>query len=526
MPKRTDLHRILLLGSGPIVIGQAAEFDYSGTQAVKALKEEGYAVVLVNSNPATIMTDPELADRTYIEPVHPDWVRKVIERERPDALLPTMGGQTALNVAMALSRDGTLQRFGVELIGASARAIQMAEDRAEFAAAMRRIGLETPPGLTVGSLAEGLAAVAEVGYPAIIRPSYTLGGTGGGVAYNRAEFEEQVARALDLSPVHTTLIERSVLGWKEFELEVMRDGRDNVVIVCSIETLDPMGVHTGDSITVAPAMTLTDREYQRMRDAAIAIIREIGVEAGGCNIQFAVNPADGEMLVIEMNPRVSRSSALASKATGFPIARIGAKLAVGYTLDDLPNDITRTTPASFEPVLDYVVVKVPRFAFEKFPTADYRLTTQMKSVGEAMAIGRTFKEAFQKGLRALETGRPGWVAGPTLADDRLTSDSPEDLRVALRTPTPERIFQIKRALVAGLSVDAISQATGIDPWFLYQLEELLAAEGWFAGLKRIGAAELRRMKRLGFSDRQLAALRGTTEGSVREERWRLNVHPA
>src|SRR6266498_183391 len=526
MPKRTDLHRILLIGSGPIVIGQGAEFDYSGTQAVKALKEEGYEVVLVNSNPATIMTDPEIADRTYIEPVTPEWVRKVIERERPDALLPTMGGQTALNVASALARDGTLAEFGVELIGASARAIQMAEDRAEFATAMRRIGLEVPLGRTVASLDAGLEAVALVGYPAVIRPSFTLGGTGGGIAYNREEFEELVGRALELSPVHTTLVERGVLGWKEFELEVMRDGRDNVVIVCSIENLDPMGVHTGDSITVAPAMTLTDREYQRMRDAAIAIIREIGVAAGGCNIQFAVSPADGEMLVIEMNPRVSRSSALASKATGFPIARIGAKLAVGFTLDELPNDITRTTPASFEPVLDYVVVKVPRFAFEKFPTADYRLTTQMKSVGEAMAIGRTFKEAFQKGLRALEAGRSGWEAGQTLSDDRLTSDSPEDLRVALRTPTPERIFQIKRALLAGLSVEAVAQATGIDPWFLYQMEELIAAEQWFAGLARIGAAELRRVKRLGFSDAQLAALRGTTEAAIREERWRLGVHPA
>ena len=526
MPKRTDLRRILLIGSGPIVIGQGAEFDYSGTQAVKALREEGYEVILVNSNPATIMTDPEIADRTYIEPVTPEWVRKVIERERPDALLPTMGGQTALNVAMALSQDGTLERFGVELIGANARAIAMAEDRAEFAAAMRRIGLDTPAGRTVASVAEALEAAAETGYPAILRPSFTLGGTGGGIAYNRAEFEEMVERALDLSPVHTTLIERSVLGWKEFELEVMRDRRDNVVIVCSIENLDPMGVHTGDSITVAPAMTLTDREYQRMRDSAIAIIREIGVEAGGCNIQFAVNPADGEMLVIEMNPRVSRSSALASKATGFPIARIGAKLAVGYTLDELPNDITKTTPASFEPVLDYVVVKVPRFAFEKFPTADFRLTTQMKSVGEAMAIGRTFKEAFQKGLRALETGRPGWVTGATLADDRLTSDTPEDLRVALRTPTPERVFQIKRALLAGLSPETIAQASGIDPWFLYQMEELISAERWFVGLAERGAAELRRMKRLGFSDRQLAQLTDTTEDAIRERRWQLGVRPA
>src|SRR6266550_2891589 len=487
MPKRTDLKRILLLGSGPIVIGQAAEFDYSGTQAVKALKEEGYTVILVNSNPATIMTDPELADRTYIEPVTPDWVRKVIEREKPNALLPTMGGQTALNVAMALANDGTLAQHGVELIGANARAIKMAEDRAEFSAAMQRIGLATPAGHTVTSVAGALAAVADAGYPAILRPSYTLGGTGGGVAYNRAEFEEMVERALELSPVHSTLIERSVLGWKEFELEVMRDRRDNVVIVCSIENLDPMGVHTGDSITVAPAMTLSDREYQRMRDAAIAIIREIGVEAGGCNIQFAVNPVDGEMLVIEMNPRVSRSS---------------------------------------EPVLDYVVVKVPRFAFEKFPTADFRLTTQMKSVGEAMAIGRTFKEAFQKGLRALETGRPGWVVGATLADDRLTGDSAEDLRVALRTPTPERIFQVKRALQAGLSVEAIAQASGIDPWFLYQLEELLGAEQWFAGLETPDAAELRRMKRMGFSDAQLGLLRGTAEADVRALRWQLGVHPA
>ncbi len=522
MPKRTDLHRILLIGSGPIVIGQGAEFDYSGTQAVKALREEGYEVVLVNSNPATIMTDPEIADRTYIEPVTPEWVRKVIERERPDALLPTMGGQTALNVASALARDGTLAEFGVELIGASARAIQMAEDRAEFATAMRRIGLEVPLGRTVASLDAGLEAVALVGYPAVIRPSFTLGGTGGGIAYNREEFEELVGRALELSPVHTTLVERSVLGWKEFELEVMRDGRDNVVIVCSIENLDPMGVHTGDSITVAPAMTLTDREYQRMRDAAIAIIREIGVAAGGCNIQFAVSPADGEMLVIEMNPRVSRSSALASKATGFPIARIGAKLAVGFTLDELPNDITRTTPASFEPVLDYVVVKVPRFAFEKFPRADFRLTTQMKSVGEAMAIGRTFKEAFQKGLRALETGRAGWVSG----EDRVSSDAPADLKVALRTPTPERVFQIRRALLAGVTADEIHEATGIDPWFLYQFQELLDAERWFAELTEPDAAEVRRMKRMGFSDRQLAALQATTETAFRERRWKLGVHPA
>ena len=531
MPKRTDLRRILLLGSGPIVIGQAAEFDYSGTQAVKALKEEGYEVILVNSNPATIMTDPELADRTYIEPVTPEWVRLVIERERPDALLPTMGGQTALNVAMALAKDGTLAEFGVELIGASARAIQMAEDRAEFAAALRRIGLDAPRGRTVASLAEALEAVAATGYPAIVRPSFTLGGTGGCVAYNRAEFEELVEGALDLSPVHSTLIERSVLGWKEYELEVMRDGRDNVVIVCSIENLDPMGVHTGDSITVAPAMTLTDREYQRMRDASIAIIREVGVAAGGCNIQFAVNPADGEMLVIEMNPRVSRSSALASKATGFPIARIGAKLAVGYTLDELPNDITKTTPASFEPVLDYVVVKVPRFAFEKFPAADPTLTTQMKAVGEVMAIGRTFKEAFQKALRGLEIDRPGWTAAAHASDDRLADDSRETVVAALRTPTPERIFQVRRALQAGVSVADVHERSGIDPWFLYQMAELLEAErGWTescaTGSDEDAAYELRAMKRMGFSDRQLADLRGVRELEIRALRHRLGIRPA
>src|SRR5205809_3334675 len=526
MPKRTDLRRILLLGSGPIVIGQAAEFDYSGTQAVKALKEEGYAVVLVSSNPATIMTDPELADRTYIEPVTPEWVRRVIERERPDALLPTMGGQTALNVAMALARDGTLARHGVELIGANARAIQMAEDRAAFAAAMRRIGLATPLGTTVGTLPAALDAVAVTGYPAIIRPSFTLGGTGGGVAYNRAEFEEAVERALELSPVHSTLIERGVLGWKEFELEVMRDRRDNVVIVCSIENLDPMGVHTGDSITVAPAMTLTDREYQLMRDAAVAVIREIGVEAGGCNIQFAINPDDGEMLVIEMNPRVSRSSALASKATGFPIARIGTKLAVGYRLDEIPNDITRTTPASFEPVLDYVVIKCPRFAFEKFRAANPGLTTQMKSVGESMAIGRTFKEAFQKALRALEIGRPGWTVGETLADDRLDDDSTETLRAALRQPKPERIFQVKRALAVGVSIDEIYQLTRIDRWFLSQLVELLAAEKSFAAPRSVDKDVLWRMKRLGFSDKQLADLRGESELEARARRIALGIIPA
>jgi carbamoyl-phosphate synthase large subunit len=539
MPKRTDLSTILLIGSGPIVIGQGAEFDYSGTQSVKALKEEGYRVVLVNSNPATIMTDPELADRTYIEPVTPEWVAKVIERERPDALLPTMGGQTALNVAMALQRDGTLERYGVELIGANERAIRLAEDREEFAEAMRRIGLSTPEGQTVRSVEEALEAVEVTGYPAILRPSFTLGGTGGGIAYNREEFETLIRRGLELSPVGSVLVERSVIGWKEFELEVMRDGADNVVIVCSIENLDPMGVHTGDSITVAPAMTLTDREYQVMRDAAIRIIREIGVAAGGCNIQFAVSPTTGEQLVIEMNPRVSRSSALASKATGFPIARIGTKVAVGYRLDELPNDITRTTPASFEPVLDYVVVKIPRFAFEKFPTADPTLTTQMKSVGEVMSIGRTFKEAFQKGLRGLEADRTGWVVGATLADDRLQDASREAVLAAVRTPTPERIFQIKHALKLGITVQSVAESTGIDPWFLYQLEELLEAEDEWRGRGtpgRVGRkggvsagedrALLLKMKRFGFSDRQLADLRGTSEAAIRGERHRLGIRPA
>ncbi|MFL5402721.1 MAG: carbamoyl-phosphate synthase large subunit [Gemmatimonadales bacterium] len=530
MPKRADLSTILIIGSGPIVIGQGAEFDYSGTQAVKALKEEGCRVVLINSNPATIMTDPELADRTYIEPVTPEWVAKVIERERPDALLPTMGGQTALNVAMALQRDGTLARYGVELIGANERAIRLAEDREEFAQAMQRIGLATPEGRTVRSVDEGLEAVEATGYPAILRPSFTLGGTGGGIAYNREEFEDLVRRGLELSPVGSVLVERSVIGWKEFELEVMRDGADNVVIVCSIENLDPMGVHTGDSITVAPAMTLTDREYQTMRDSAIRIIREIGVAAGGCNIQFAVSPTTGEQLVIEMNPRVSRSSALASKATGFPIARIGTKVAIGYRLDELPNDITRTTPASFEPVLDYVVVKIPRFAFEKFPSADPTLTTQMKSVGEVMAIGRTFKEAFQKGLRGLEADRAGWTVAASPADDRLEDTSREAILAAIRTPTPERIFQIKYALQLGIPVDAIAERTGIDPWFLHQMAELLEAElEWAAAARPSDEQErrlLRRMKRLGFSDRQLADLRGMPENIIRAERHRLGIRPA
>ena len=536
MPKRTDLHSILLIGSGPIVIGQGAEFDYSGTQAVRALKEEGYRVILVNSNPATIMTDPELADRTYIEPVTPEWVEKIIARERPDALLPTMGGQTALNVAMALHRNGVLARYGVELIGASERAIRMAEDREEFAQAMLRLGLRTPPGRTVRSVEEGLTAVEDTGYPAILRPSFTLGGTGGGIAFNRQEFEEMLRRGLEASPVGGVLVERSIIGWKEYELEVMRDGADNVVIVCSIENIDPMGVHTGDSVTVAPAMTLSDREYQIMRDASIRIIREVGVAAGGCNIQFAVNPETGEQLVIEMNPRVSRSSALASKATGFPIARIGTKVAVGYRLDELPNDITRTTPASFEPVLDYVVVKIPRFAFEKFPAADPRLTTQMKSVGEVMAIGRTFKEALQKGFRGLEVDRPGWVVGALPSDDRLPDGSLDALRGALRTPTPERLFQVKRALLAGMPVEEIAERTMYDPWFVGQLAELVEAERTWAALwadrgaqwaitEQEERAAVRKMKRLGFSDRQLADLRGVSEGEMRRRRWALGIRP-
>jgi carbamoyl-phosphate synthase large subunit len=526
MPRRTDLHRILVIGSGPIVIGQGAEFDYSGTQATKALKEEGFEVILINSNPATIMTDPEFADRTYIEPVTPEFVELIIEKERPDAILPTMGGQTALNVAMALAQSGALERYGVELIGANARAIAVAEDRKLFAEAMQRIGLRVAAGGIANTFDEAVLLLERTGFPAIIRPSFTLGGTGGGIAYNRDEFEATVRHGLHESPTTQVLIERSLIGWKEFELEVMRDHEDNVVIVCSIENLDPMGVHTGDSITVAPAMTLTDREYQEMRDASVAIIREVGVDAGGCNIQFAVNPRDGEMIVIEMNPRVSRSSALASKATGFPIARIGAKLAVGYRLDEIPNDITKTTPASFEPVLDYVVVKVPRFAFEKFPNANPYLTTQMKSVGEAMAIGRTFKEAFQKGLRALETGRPGWTTASRPIDDRLPDDTIAALRGALRQPTAERIFQVKRALERGMSVADVYEHTAIDPWFLEQMAELLEAERVYQSATEVTAELVHDMKRMGFSDRQLAMLRNESEEQARERRWGFKIHPA
>ena len=525
MPRRDDLETILILGSGPIVIGQACEFDYSGTQAVRALKEEGYRVVLVNSNPATIMTDPDLADQTYIEPITADWVEKIIEREHPDALLPTMGGQTALNVAMDLHHAGILQKHGVELIGANDRSIQMAEDREQFTEAMKRIGLEVPRGGFAGTVEEAVNIVEDTGYPAIVRPSFTLGGTGGGIAYNRKDFEEQVKKGLDASPITEVLIDQSVIGWKEYELEVVRDSIDNVIVVCSIENFDPMGVHTGDSITVAPAQTLTDVEYQRMRDAAIAIIREIGVEAGGCNIQFAVNPDDGEMLVVEMNPRVSRSSALASKATGFPIARIGAKLAVGYHLHELPNDITKTTPASFEPVLDYVVVKIPRFAFEKFPEVDDTLGVQMKSVGETMAIGRTFRSAWQKGFRGLETGRHGWVTSGRLKDDGLTGEDRESLLLALRRPTPYRPFQIKRALQAGLGVDEIFAATKIDPWFLDQLVQCVEWEKRYAEAEEVTTELLRHMKREGFSDLQLAALRGEAESDARQRRWDRGIRP-
>jgi len=523
VPRRDDLETILILGSGPIIIGQACEFDYSGTQAVRALKEEGYRVVLVNSNPATIMTDPEVADRTYIEPITAEWVEKVIEREKPCALLPTMGGQTALNVAMDLHHAGVLEKHGVELIGANEESIQKAEDREKFAVAMERIGLKVTTGGFAGTLEEALEIVESTEYPAIIRPSFTMGGTGGGIAYNREEFETQVRKGLDASPITEVLIDRSIIGWKEYELEVVRDGIDNVIIVCAIENFDPMGVHTGDSITVAPAQTLSDVEYQEMRDAAIAIIREIGVEAGGCNIQFAVNPDDGELVVIEMNPRVSRSSALASKATGFPIARVGAKLAVGYHLHELPNDITQTTPASFEPVLDYVVVKIPRFAFEKFSGVDDTLGVQMKAVGETMAIGRNFRSAWQKGFRGLEIDRHGWVVGETLKDDGLESDEPARLLGALRRPTPNRPFQLKRALQSGLSIDEVFEATKIDRWFLDQLTQILEWERRYADAAEVTPELTRAMKREGFSDLQLAELRGEDEATVRERRWGWDI---
>jgi carbamoyl-phosphate synthase large subunit len=529
MPRRTDLKKILLIGSGPIIIGQACEFDYSGTQACKALREEGYVVVLVNSNPATIMTDPETADRTYIEPITWEMVAKVIERERPDALLPTLGGQTALNTAMDLHHNGVLEKFGVEMIGASPDAIDKAEDRQRFKQAMEKIGVAVPKSGVAKSLAEGQEIRERVGLPCVLRPSFTMGGSGGGIAYNREEFNELIARGLDLSPVGEVLIEESVIGWKEFELEVMRDRADNVVIVCSIENFDPMGVHTGDSITVAPAQTLTDKEYQRMRDAALAIIREIGVETGGSNIQFAINPATGDMIAIEMNPRVSRSSALASKATGFPIAKIAAKLAVGFRLDELRNDITRETPACFEPTIDYVVTKVPRWAFEKFPDADPNLTTQMKSVGETMAIGRTFKESLQKALRGLETGRFGLGCDRGDRWGTPTQPGPDEIATRLATPTAERVWFIRYAFKAGMSVEDVHQRTKIDPWFLQNIADLVRLEERLQAcpsLDRVDAGLLREAKQNGFSDRQLARIWHTVEKEIRRVRLEMGVVPS
>jgi len=522
MPKRTDIHKILIIGSGPITIGQACEFDYSGTQACKALREEGYEVVLVNSNPATIMTDPEIADRTYIEPLEPEIIEKIIAKERPDALLPTLGGQTALNVAIVLYERGVLHKYGVEMIGAQYHAIKKGEDRAEFNKAMKRIGLKVPVSRVVHSLEKAMEAIGHIGFPAIIRPAYTLGGTGGGIAYNQEEFVEIVKKGLELSLKNEVQIDRSLIGWKEYELEVMRDKNDNVVIICSIENLDPMGVHTGDSITVAPVQTLTDQEYQRLRDYAIAIIREIGVETGGSNIQFAVNPADGEVIVIEMNPRVSRSSALASKATGFPIAKIAAKLSVGYTLDEIRNDITKETPASFEPTLDYVVVKIPRFNFEKFKGVSPVLGTQMQSVGEVMAIGRTFKEAFQKALRSLERGLVGWQT----KEEKEYDDA--FLEEKLRLPNPERVLYLKHAFLQGWTIERVYEVSRIDPWFLKQLTELLEVEQQYRSRqwKNISAEDLKELKQLGFSDAQIASWYGIREDEVRKKRLALGVLPA
>ena len=536
MPKRTDIKKILLIGSGPIVIGQACEFDYSGTQACKALKDEGYEVVLINSNPATIMTDPGFADRTYIEPVLPEFVAAIIERERPDALLPTLGGQTGLNTAVAVAEQGVLERFGVEMIGATLDVIKKAEDRELFREAMKKIGLRVPESGIARSIEDCLRIASDIGYPLIVRPSFTLGGTGGGVAYNREDLETIASHGLDMSMIREVMLEESIIGWKEFELEVMRDRMDNVVIVCSIENLDPMGVHTGDSITVAPAQTLTDREYQVMRDAAIAIIREIGVDTGGSNIQFAINPKNGEMVIIEMNPRVSRSSALASKATGYPIAKLAAKLAVGYTLDEIPNDITRETMASFEPTIDYCVVKIPRWTFEKFPGTEDFLTTSMKSVGETMAIGRTFNEALQKGLRSLEINRYGLYGdgrNPLDSDETLTED--ERIRDRLRTPNSQRIFYLAAAFRAGMSIEEIFDLTAIDPWFLHHIKTLVDQEinlNDLAGRFRPDLTDerrsdltdrIRQAKRNGFSDVQLAQFTGLTEDDIREYRQKLGI---
>jgi len=525
MPKRTDIHSILIIGAGPIIIGQACEFDYSGAQACKALREEGYRVILVNSNPATIMTDPEMADAIYIEPVNAKSVARIIEKERPDALLPTMGGQTALNTALDLVREGVLEKYQVELIAASRAAIDMAEDRELFRNAMREIGLETAQSQIARSLDESLAIAGELGYPVVVRPSFTMGGSGGGIAYNREELEAIVARGLDASPTGEVLLEESVIGWKEFEMEVVRDHKDNCIIVCSIENLDPMGVHTGDSITIAPALTLTDKEYQRMRDASIAVLRKIGVDTGGSNVQFAVNPRDGRLLVIEMNPRVSRSSALASKATGFPIAKIAAKLAVGYTLDELKNDITGgATPASFEPSIDYVVVKIPRFTFEKFPAANDRLTTQMKSVGEVMAIGRTFQESLQKALRGLETGLDGLTPILSLP---LTGEDADKLAHELRAPGANRLLYVADAFRAGWTRERIHELTRIDPWFLVQIEQLVQQEAQVReeGLGALSAERLRYLKRKGFSDARLAKLVDMPEKAIRDKRHELKVRP-
>jgi len=525
MPKRTDINSILIIGAGPIVIGQACEFDYSGAQACKALREEGFRVILVNSNPATIMTDPEMADATYIEPITWQTVEKIIQKERPDALLPTMGGQTALNCALDLAREGVLERYGVEMIGATRDAIDKAEDRDRFRHAMRAIGLDMPQSAIAHSLEEAKQVQVQLGFPVIIRPSFTLGGSGGGIAYNREEFNEICERGLDLSPTNELLIEESILGWKEFEMEVVRDHKDNCIIICAIENLDPMGVHTGDSITVAPAQTLTDKEYQIMRDASLAVLREIGVDTGGSNVQFAINPDDGRMIIIEMNPRVSRSSALASKATGFPIAKVAAKLAVGYTLDELQNEITGgATPASFEPSIDYVVTKVPRFTFEKFPNADARLTTQMKSVGEVMAIGRTFQESLQKALRGLETDKDGF---DELLVEPEADGALERLRQELRTPRAERLWYLADAFRLGFTCEELHALTHIDPWFLVQIEELIQLEEKVrqSGLSGMDETTLRNLKRKGFSDRRLAHLLGVREGEVRKLRHELGVRP-
>ena len=524
MPRRSDIESILILGAGPIVIGQACEFDYSGAQACKALREEGYRVILVNSNPATIMTDPAMADATYIEPVEWQTVARIIERERPDAILPTMGGQTALNCALKLASEGVLEKFGVEMIGATEEAIDKAEDREKFDIAMRRIGLETPRAGLAHSMEEAWQVHEEIGFPCIIRPSFTMGGSGGGIAYNRDEFEEICLRGLELSPTSELLIDESLIGWKEYEMEVVRDKNDNCIIVCSIENFDAMGVHTGDSVTVAPAQTLTDKEYQIMRDASLAVLREIGVETGGSNVQFGQCPDTGRLVVIEMNPRVSRSSALASKATGFPIAKVAAKLAVGYSLDELENDITGgVTPASFEPALDYVVTKIPRFAFEKFATADPRLTTQMKSVGEVMAIGRTFQESLQKALRGLEVGSAGFEPRMQVVDE----DSRTELVDRLTNPCADRIWYLADAFRAGFELEEIYGYSGVDPWFLIQIDDLVRWEAKLSGLTADGIDHslMWGLKRRGFSDKRIADVLGTTQSAVRERRWSLDIRP-